>query len=88
MTLDEIRDLVLDADPLLLPEALADVIQKRAEWLDQRQRGTWNEKTAITTTENLTLGGVLGTRFSFRGLRPGSGQNDKSDDARKDSGKK
>lgn len=76
-TLEGIRETLLADDELLIAEAFADAIEKRDQWLAERSKNAWNEKTEIKPTVNLTLMSTLASRFSFRGLRPGENKDDR-----------
>jgi|GEM_PF-135372 len=82
-TLDEVRDVLMADDPLLLGEAFEDAINQRAEWQHLRRQNTWDTRTAIKPTEDISIGGVMSGRFLGRFLRPGA---DKGSD--KNGGKK
>ncbi len=77
-TLDEIRDTLLADDDLLIAEAFADAIEKREKWLLDRRKNAWDEKTEAKPAVKLTLMSTLASRFTFRGMRPGDNEDDKS----------
>ncbi len=78
-TLTTLRDVLQDDDSNLLEANFNQAIAHRDQWLSNRLKDEWDSKTDIKPTENISLMGVLGARFSFRGLRPGE---NKADDKR------
>ena len=73
--LTALRDVLQNDDPHLLEATFNQVIANRDEWLAARRKNEWDAKTDVKPTENISLLGVLGTRFSFRGLRPGENKS-------------